>query len=89
MGYDTHLFYLFINNFYIITIYTKLLSNEKSEMFKKKYKILSKAKGYKDLGYVFDYDNSLSCKLKMTKSSRSSVYFDIEISNMIKCIYII
>lgn len=38
----------------------KLLSNEKSEMFKKKYKILSKAKGYKDLGYVFDYDNSLS-----------------------------
>ena len=38
----------------------KLLSNEKSEMFKKKHKILSKAKGYKDLGYVFDYDNSLS-----------------------------
>ena len=38
----------------------KLLSKERTEMFKKKYKILSKVKGIKDLGYVFDDDKSLS-----------------------------
>ncbi len=38
----------------------KLLSEDKKKMFQRKYKKLSSANGFVDLGYVFDNDKSLS-----------------------------
>lgn len=38
----------------------KLLSEDKENMFKKKYEKLSSANGIIDLGYVLDNDNNLS-----------------------------
>lgn len=38
----------------------KLLSKDKEKIFQEKYKILSSATGFIDLGFVFDNDNSLS-----------------------------